>query len=698
MSRPATFAWAVAERAVGHLTGAWARVRGVSPWRRRTLLFLTVFLGAPLAAAVPAYADGGSPNVWLSMSPLKDSHGFTIDQYQLVLDEGNISTLWKGVFSTLAQLGWLLYRFWVGTVLWLADTVLQFKALSWLRPPFQATGDAVQTVVHQIGVAGTVGVVSVLFSGLLLFKAKHGAAFGEMAVTVVITALMGTAVANPMGWVAGDNGLLAKTQQFGLAVSDQLLSQAQSSGAAGTTPSTTPDQARLAIEARILDVMVRMPHQLINYGEVIDTQPAKCKKAYDTTLGKDGARDAVAGACNQTAKDAPDNPGGALMGVVVVGISGSFFFLVMLTFSVALTVLLGLTLYEACKFVVELLRSILPGSTRLGAFISLGVIVTAAFFASLTLVAMTLLMLLLSQVFLTTKDATPASIFMIVDILLVSTVIAVLVLAIRAKKTGRRLGEGAGKGLASRPVSLPPAQTVGATLRGAAAPALAARQNVKLRRSMSGAGSGSSPLGIKPLARAGMKVAKIGAAATIGAPVAIPRAAAAAKKVAAVRKVALQDRLTATAGYGREYRHNLGVGAAAVGKVAGAAAMAGTAGGSHAAAAMAGVDPRIAAATARDTARTVAGKAKTGTRNAAVAAGVAFAPGLPGRDTGGPTPSLVHPPRPRPGPARPQGEPQKPVPRSPHPAGPRPQPAPSEAAAAARLQARLRQGQRQGKR
>lgn len=125
---------------------------------------------------------------------------------------------------------------------------------------------------------------------------------------------------------------------------------------AGSDVVTAAD-ARKLVQQRVLDTLVRTPHQLINYGQVLDkTGTAACVSTYDSTLrtpptGQE-ARVPIAGACGKQAEAAANDPMMALLGVLVVTPSASFFFLLVFVLAIVLFVLTMLVLWEAAKFIV----------------------------------------------------------------------------------------------------------------------------------------------------------------------------------------------------------------------------------------------------------------------------------------------------------------------------------------------------------
>ncbi len=540
------------------------------PWQRRLLAVILLIVVPPLMTAPFAAADDGVSNPWLAFYGPTDSHGLAPWNYELNLDGGNITNPLKPAALLLASIGWMIYRFWVVAVCWLLDFVLQFRQFELLRGPARAAAQVIENVVDRVGIVPSLTTLSILMSGFLLFRSRYGAAIGEMVTSVAIAALVGTSLAHPMGWVASDDGALARARDTGANLTSELLLGGM--GMAGSDVVTAAD-ARKLVQQRVLDTLVRTPHQLINYGQVLDkTGTAACVSTYDSTLrtpptGQE-ARVPIAGACGKQAEAAANDPMMALLGVLVVTPSASFFFLLVFVLAIVLFVLTMLVLWEAAKFIVALIRAILPGSNRAAMFECLLTIIVGVFFITLALTSMAILLLVLDGVFSATSDWHPVVIFILVDILLLSATIAIGLLAVRAKKHGRKLGHSTAAALTRRPGSLPHGPGLLGAAREVALPLLQMRQHAQMRAALSG---GASPGGTPNSGRAAgvtktvtkgvIGAAKIGLASTVGAPAYAPRAAAAAKTALMARKANLVGRLhtagAQAAAFGREYGANL---------------------------------------------------------------------------------------------------------------------------------------------
>ncbi len=551
-----------AARLLGDLRRCLLLLARLRPWQRRLLAGILVVVIPPLLTAPVAAADDGVSNPWLAFFAPTDSHGLAPWNYELNLDGGNITNPLKPAALLLASVGWMIYRFWVVAVCWLLDFVMQFRQFELLRGPARSGAQVIENVVDRIGIVPSLTTLSILISGFLLFRSRYGAAIGEMVTSIAIAALVGTSLAHPMGWVASDDGALARARDAGTSLTSELLLSGL--GMTGNDVVTAAD-ARKLVQQRVLDALVRTPHQLINYGQVLDkTGKPACVSTYDSTLRtppREEARVPIAAACGKQAEAAANDPMMALLGVLVVTPSASFFFLLVFVLAIVLFVLTMLVLGEAAKFLIAVIRAILPGSNRAAMFECLSTIIVGVFFITLALTSIAVLLLVLDGVFSATSDWHPVVIFILIDILLLSATIAIGLLAVRAKKHGRKLGHSTSAALTRRPGSLPRSTGMLGSAREVALPLLQMRQHAQMRAALGGP-AGSRVAGVtKAVATGAVGAAKLGLAATIGAPVYAPRAAAAAKAALTARKAQLLTQLhtagAAAASFGREYAGNL---------------------------------------------------------------------------------------------------------------------------------------------
>lgn len=572
---------------------AWARgaARHGRWWRRARLLMLVaavypVFVDARAAIAADPPKGGSAWFTWVS---IKDSHGFEPWQYGLSLDTGGVTNMGAGVGSIFLNWAWDLWRLVVLIAAWGLDYVLQFRALELFRPVAQTLGTVLSSVVGQIGVAGTLAAFSILLAGIWIAKGRAGAGFGEIAMIAIVLGLLSTWVSNPVGKLADPNdGLIVQAQQIGSGLTSRMLTNptgpatgyGEADGAdSSQRPQPGPDpvvQARSVASQALLDTFVRTPHQLLNYGKPLD-DGGKCQTAYDKTIksspypiGDDKPREAVGDACGHDTDWVAENPQNSIIGAILMFPSGIFLMVFVVVLLVVTAGLTALALFEAAKLAIELLKGLLPGDSRAGIFVSVATMFAALAFLVVAVTAVGVLILTLKGVFASSGKTNPVVMYLLVDLVVFILLIWVATLLVKARKSGKKLGQRMAQSLAPKPVNLATGPSTAARVMNGARHTTAALQRRKMNASLSGSSSaGSAGVGGADKAQRGRmmraavvtgKVTKAGVAYTLGSPVAVPRATKAAKAAMQVRKEATRAKLAAagkaTKDYATEYATN----------------------------------------------------------------------------------------------------------------------------------------------
>lgn len=586
-------------------------------WWHYGLLTVLLLLVLPMATAALSFADDTSQGgqVWTGWLAVKDSHGIPVSHYGLRVSQGGITDPITALGAFLLQQFWSLYCMLVMVTAWCLDFVLQFKFLGMIRGPAGVIAGVITQVVGQVGLIGAAVTVSALISTVWILKGRTGAGFGEIAVSFVIAALIGTVISNPVQWVTGDNGAIVQAQRMGSGLTVDLLTQGhQAPGAAGTDPAT---HVQSVATARVLDTFIRTPHQLLNYGMQFDRPgvPAACQQAYDSAVNGH-SQQGVLDHCPAVAKQTAEHPQNSLIGAVVIMPAAGFLLLFVFVLLLATAFLTGVAAVEAALFLMKMLQAIFPGSNRAGLFTALCTMLVACGLLVVAVTFVGVFILALGAVFDQTRGMPVVQIYLVIDILELAMIIGLITTVFRARKHGKKAGSAAARALSPRPVALPQGRTTGSTAlagaRTAASMVTQRRMSGRLAAAATGGVTGAAAGGataaaalrghhppapqprskLATAARVTGKVAKASVAYTVGAPVAVPRAAAAAQTALTARKTAMAGKLSATKStvrtaaqqridgakdYAREYRHNVGAAARFVGNglVAGGAMMAG---------------------------------------------------------------------------------------------------------------------------
>lgn len=573
--------------------------RPIIRWRNRIIALGVVGALLFLASAIPSFADdtkgGSAGSVWFNWLHDKDSYGRTPSDYDLRVKQGGVTDLVTKFGALALGLFWDFYRIAVEVVVWGLGFVLQFKFLALVRAPANVVAEVIQNTIGQLGIISTIATVSALISAVWWFKGRAGAGLGEMAVTAVIAALMGTALANPVTMITGPDGAMAKAQQMGSAISANLLTTdaaKHASGPVGTNASKDPgggggdDPNKMVKDAatkRILDVFVRTPHQLLETGMALDGPgvPKACLKAYNKAFPH-GSIQPMTKVCPPVVKDTVEHPQKSLVGAPVISIAlllTGIFIVILLGATGFLT---GLAAFEAAKFSLVLLKAMFAGASRGALFVAVATVVVSLGLMIGAIVALAVYVLVLTGIFDQTHGWNIVQIYLFIDIAcFICCVMAVLHL-FRAKKHGKQLGKKVGDAFSPKPTALPsPTRaTMTQTATRAARSIQAHRNQRQLTGALQGGGGAarSLPAGgerrglAKTVGRGAVKgtmmAAKGAVAATIGAPVAIPRAVQATKTAmntrramlntkASLAKGSLASRKQSVQNYMGEYKNNV---------------------------------------------------------------------------------------------------------------------------------------------
>lgn len=659
------------------------RLRTRAVTRRRTRRWLVVAAVAVLGlfgagAAMAAGGSGtGTGNPFLDAFAVKDTHGYSSANYELSLGGGGgfgIGSMINGTAGFFLTIGWDFYRLLVSIVLWFYDFALQFKVLDIMAGPAGVIAGTLNHTIARLGLVPLLLIFAFIVCIFWIHNGKAAAGIAEIMISLLIASLLGSTLANPVGIISGPNGVVHTAKDLGVGLSAQIVS-------GGSNTSSDPATLQRQTSAALADKFIRIPHELINYGAVIDSDP-KCVGVYNTVIAKgpwgdDSHPRDVMGDCNPAYKKAAENPTQGLLGLATLSFGGFWLLLLVLALVLVLSLLVGSALFEAVKFGLAMLKGIVPGAARQDLFT--GVAVMGICFLAIigTIAGIGAFTVSLDGVFASTRSYNPIQVFMVVDLFIVLFVVVLIRSWLSARKAGRKLGERMQKSLSPGPTAVstnrgPSAvQSIAgkagsymATKRALARSPLGQAAGGSAGAGLTGAataaagvpaGPGGSPGAVRRsgalVAKGAWKAAKVGIASTVGAPVYAPRAVGVVKKAATARKAAMTTKFAAArtasttyvsgktqqaTAFGQEYVHNVGAAAKAVSKYSGAAHVA------KAALAM-GADPLTAGA--------AAGVTYFATSRRPTSASKAPASQLRPRHVPDTTPDTARPPARRPDPA-----------------------------------------------
>lgn len=371
---------------------------------------------APSAMAEPAEAgDSNSGTSWLEWIDLKDSDGISVWKYELSIDRGGVTSPGKALWAFIIDFFYGIYRFFVTLLIWFLEWVLSMEWISTIATPVLAIGDAMTSLFNQFGVVPTMLTIAAFVSALWIMRGKVATGVWEMSMALVIAAVAAGALASPVRMVVGEDGLITQSAEagrdIGLALSpDRAVDDSK-------------EARRNAQIAQLVDVFLRKPTQLINYGRVLDGGP--CHEIWNraTQDGPHGdssvVRDAVR-SCDQEAGNFARNPNAAMAANSwLLYPSGGLLGLLAITLAGGVLISGAWVLFQAVKLIVTLIVGLLPGGGRGALMLTLAEITMALLVLVFTSVFLSVFIEIIGALF---NNASPGSFgrtLILVDILLI---------------------------------------------------------------------------------------------------------------------------------------------------------------------------------------------------------------------------------------------------------------------------------------
>lgn len=331
------------------------------------LAALAVVLGAQGASA----ADGMAAGAHLGIG---DSHGIDTDRFTISVNDGN--RLNPGdtkylIASEVMKWSWEGYKSAVLGAISILHWVMKMDWVAWLLTPLSEAGYVVDDIMDRIGIAPLMLTVLGFIVAFWWFRGRIAAGLGELLMGCTIAALAAVYLANPMTMIAGDTGLIIGSRDAGMDMATAMVTNGEQT--VGTDPSGYLD----GTTASLVDTMIRTPHQILNYGSIIDGTP--CEAVYNEAVGTDDARKTI-GACNEAYKLHTDHPDPGTAIPVVEALPTSLIFSLFVLGMVAIVVLSVISAgWAGIKILVSSPMSVVPGAPRAFLFKALGAAATSAF-------------------------------------------------------------------------------------------------------------------------------------------------------------------------------------------------------------------------------------------------------------------------------------------------------------------------------
>jgi len=278
--------WAWRARIWAHTHPRWAR----------TLVAVSLVAYFTVIQGQPAHAVGFLPDG----VDYIDSRGNSFSQYgEIDINAGDVWTPGTVVVNFVVQLLWSIQYFCTGVILWLFDFLLSFEWVAWLATPFNTLAVWVQEQLGTINWVPFALMISALVGGIAIYVGRVAGGLWEMLIAAIIAVLVGGVLANPVATLTAAGGVLEKSQGFGGELAGSIV----------IDPEAQPSDASLssAVNATLMDAFVRIPHQVISYGQVL---PDDCQGFYDTFIQTGEPQSSLRDCAPEAARFAHDNPGG----------------------------------------------------------------------------------------------------------------------------------------------------------------------------------------------------------------------------------------------------------------------------------------------------------------------------------------------------------------------------------------------------
>ncbi|AZI65845.1 hypothetical protein RQN9TF_31540 (plasmid) [Rhodococcus qingshengii] len=459
----------------------WSRllIRVAAGWH--ALGALLVIFATP-AAADPSGGGGASP--FFAWMALKDTHGIDAWSYFLSIDKGNASMGggWRMIWAYIITLEYEVFRFMMATAIWFITYALSFDWIEMILTPVRTIADSVTSITDQFALTPLMLTIAGFSVAVWFVRGRFSTGIYELLMSCVIAAAAAGFLANPLDRVVGNEGLVFAARDAGLEVASGLANGGNTSGNA--------DQQIDTIKSTLVDTFLRQPTQLINFGVVLDAPDnnGKCVKEFDEAYAatpdgpgvmdkvqekvgdilpgagaaldllnpddkpEDRIKDAIA-ACDGDdgpMKQYADNPGpGQAMGLLFLIFAGTLLMLFAIYLAGRLVLAAGVSIGNAIKSIPGIVVAIAPS-------------MRGQFWRTIANVAMSLLQMMFSIVFLVGYVLVVQDLFASDESNLIRTVffvdiflIVALLLFRRAIKGLQRMSDSLASILAKRPDAAP---------------------------------------------------------------------------------------------------------------------------------------------------------------------------------------------------------------------------------------------------
>ena len=391
------------------------------------------------------------PGVLGPLNP-PDGHGHRLDQYEITGDEGGAFDFGRKVMLFFTQGLFALTRWIVGLASWLIDWVLHFEIAGILLDPVRRLVAVLeQHLIVGIGLGVALLTVAATVCGWWILRGRHTKGLSEFVVTLLILGIATVWVANPATAVFGSNGLLTQVRDVSLEVASLVTTN-------GEDPTGGEDRVSTQTRALLVEVFVRAPHQLINYGTVLEApgQDHRCLDTYEDILAdapdyEDGEPWERMRSCDEALGEFNEHPTWDRLGASLLAMIAAVF-VTILAIVITLTLLVAQLwlVFETIRLLFALVIGLVPGPARRQLWKALGGLAAALSAVVATVVFLALYVVLVRGLLAATGDQTLFVRFLLLDVAIFAGLAWYRQLVAAARRASVRMTSYLGTGSAYR--------------------------------------------------------------------------------------------------------------------------------------------------------------------------------------------------------------------------------------------------------
>ncbi|MFF3277205.1 hypothetical protein ACFYWU_40745 [Streptomyces chrestomyceticus] len=209
---------------------------------------------------------------------ITDEHGIPVSTFSVDADSGAWSDWDLKVEAWLTNVLFMAVKWLVAFACWLLTWALGFKLAPLLLKPALTVSDSLYTsVLVQTGMPALFLTFSGITAAWHFFFGQRSRGWGELAASLVISALAATSLASPPQSLLGANGAVGKARDLGVAAAAIVMGGQEP---AGTAAGDTLKSITTPITDKLVDAFVVQPAQLLTYGQ---TFTGTCAARYTTS-------------------------------------------------------------------------------------------------------------------------------------------------------------------------------------------------------------------------------------------------------------------------------------------------------------------------------------------------------------------------------------------------------------------------------